>query len=211
LAVLWPIFQSALRGGKPIFFSYTATKITVRIFRYGLPKDILSKGPKKHWKGRGHTAPPPHMGERVKHTDKVCNITNYNFLYENTTLHLKTVNVIGRNCNTYFVVCKVFFTRRYCWVIGQAKKMDTAFSDWLSEWSKDEQVHRGAWLLEKDSLLHFTTLSCSICFSWIGVLLYSKKKWTILYSNVVYEMGHYFLDRQYLTCSLWIMNAYILC
>jgi len=38
----------------------TATKSTVRsrIFEYGLPKDILSKG-QKTMEGEGDTAPPP--------------------------------------------------------------------------------------------------------------------------------------------------------
>jgi len=73
----------------------------------GCLKIFWVKGQKNTGRGGGIQRPPPHMGERVKHTNKVCNITNYNFLNEKTTLHLKIVNV----------------------TIGQAKKMVTAFSD----------------------------------------------------------------------------------
>ena len=68
--VLGPIFQSALRGGKTKFvdFSFIGASETKRfarsrIFRYGLPQDILSKWEKKHGR-EGRTAPLP-MGEGV--------------------------------------------------------------------------------------------------------------------------------------------------
>ena len=47
-----PIFQSSLRGGK-IGASTTKCFERSRIFRYGLPKDILSKGQKTKAGGGG--------------------------------------------------------------------------------------------------------------------------------------------------------------
>ena len=65
LAVFGPIFQSALGEGKTtfdflhIYIWAFATKrfARSRIFRYGLPQDILSKKRKQGREGR--TAPPP--------------------------------------------------------------------------------------------------------------------------------------------------------
>ena len=72
-AVLRLIFQSALRGGKTIFFLFIGAFATKRfarsrIFRFGLHQDILSKRQKKQTMGEGvktnwittqNFAPPP--------------------------------------------------------------------------------------------------------------------------------------------------------
>ena len=72
-SVFGPMFQSALRKDKTKFFNFffigaSAVKsfLRTRIFRYGLPRDILRKWQKKQGRGGGRTVPPPPIGERVK-------------------------------------------------------------------------------------------------------------------------------------------------
>ena len=83
LAVFGLIFHSALRGGKSnlfIFFFIGASAInrfaSSRIFRYGLPKDILSKGKKQ---GRGRRPPPP-WAKGLRHLSRSREVANSKFI-----------------------------------------------------------------------------------------------------------------------------------